>query len=368
MNKLSKTILQFSLAALISASFTLPLLAAENANNPAFPDRVLFKTSSGAKKRIQGRIQNYNKDFLQVLNGKNNELDNIPVRLLEEVHLLQSTTQQAAAKAVTSKDYQTASRLYDQACNNEKRNWARHLLLEQQIKVGLAISDYELAGSRFYRLLNLNVGPVPYALMPLKWAENQSSPPSAASWRESNREEMQLIGMSWFLLDESQQKKNETLLRRLVRSEDSQIRQLANAQRWRLYIASGRFSESELFRWESQVEQMEGSLRGGPYYLLGTAYATQLEHDRALTRWLWLPANRHPDAGLSAFALKQSADALTGLGLKKQAKILYTEILEDYPQTQSAHQIRLKSPRLNEADSFQNKAGPSNKTEPFQPD
>ena len=114
---------------------------------------------------------------------------------------------------------------------------------------------------------------------------------------------------------------------------ESQVRQqialLAQMQLRRLQIAALK-NESELALWESTVEKLPDSLQGGPYYVLGLAYAKLQNDEQAVLCWMRVPILFSENRPLAAQSLQEAAKALRRLGRNAEERTLLNELQRDY--------------------------------------
>ena len=108
-----------------------------------------------------------------------------------------------------------------------------------------------------------------------------------------------------------------------------QITLLAQMQLRRLQVATVK-EESELAAWESIVENLPPSLRSGPYYVLGQAYAKVQNDEQAVLCWMRPPILFPEDRPLAAQSLQEAAKALHRLKRDKQEQTLLDELQRDY--------------------------------------
>ena len=104
-----------------------------------------------------------------------------------------------------------------------------------------------------------------------------------------------------------------------------QIALLAQMQLRRVQIAALK-EESELALWHTTVENLPDSLRAGPYYLLGLAYAKLQNDEQAVLCWMRVPILFPENRPLAAQSLQEAAKALRRLGREKEEQTLLDEL------------------------------------------
>ena len=129
-------------------------------------------------------------------------------------------------------------------------------------------------------------------------------------------------------------------LDRLARVGDPRVAALARTQLWRLRVAAPDVSDNELAGWEQTISQLPPELRAGPYFLLGRAAMQRSEYDRAAAAFLWLPTVYRDNEPLAAEAALNAVMALKRIGRLGEARMLLTELVNDYGWSAAAAEAR----------------------------
>ncbi|MAT14989.1 MAG: hypothetical protein CMJ46_06935 [Planctomyces sp.] len=342
------TPIKFSLFLLVSLC-SLSCAAIAYAQDPGFlpTDEIeISKPNTGTTARLKGEIIDFNGEELHFRGGANERVQYFSTKEILQTRYQQSPEHQQAVELLEQKKYAEAERILETAIHVEPREWVRRELLALQIRAALGTFDYEKAGNRFIALCASDEKTRHFNLIPLNWRipEVDTEPgmavfvgevPEATALRWFNDEEpvAQLLGASWLMFREPDDGKLSQKFVQLTRNMNDRIQRAAQMQVWRTHVEAGRYSEIELKRWETRVEATDDLDRGGPYYLLATAYARQLQHDRAAVRWLWLKANHAPDHLLSSDAQLQAGKALIESGRTSQGLFVYRELAAAYPES-----------------------------------
>lgn len=317
--------------------------------DPAFlpTDEIeISKPNTGTTTRLKGEIIDFNGDELQFRSGANERVQYFSTKDILQTRYQQSPEHQQAVKLLEEKKYAEAEQILETALHVEPREWVRREILALQIRAALGTFDYEKAGNRFIALCASDEKTRHFNLIPLNWRIPETgtepgeavfvgevSEATALRWFNDGDPVAQLLGASWLMFREPDDSQLSQKFVQLTRNLNDRVQRAAQMQVWRTHVAAGRFSDLELRRWETRIEVSDDLDRNGPYYLLASAYGRQLQHDRAVVRWLWLKANQAPDHLLSSEAQLQAARALVDSGRASQALVVYRELAAAYPDS-----------------------------------
>jgi len=173
-----------------------------------------------------------------------------------------------------------------------------------------------------------------FSAIPLVWS---GRPPdvsvekhAAALLEDAQQPVGQLIGASW-LLTTAKRPQALQMLRSLSNAADARIIFLAEAQLWRTQLAT--LTDDNLTRIQTRVATMPQAIRGGPYFLLGSAYARRGQPAKASLAFLRIPINFPDYRSLAAQALLAAGSELETINRNNEARGLYREIIVEYADT-----------------------------------
>ena len=188
------------------------------------------------------------------------------------------------------------------------------------------------AGDTFLIILRSDPTTPWFDTIPLAWKPQ----PPAGSWEQRAADWMEsptapaaaLMGASW-LLSTARRDQALNVLRQLAADQDSRVALLAEAQQWRVQLVTA--SAEDIARWESVIARLDGSLRAGPYFLLGHALARQSDPVRAALAFLRVPILHPEHQDLAAESLLMAGDQLTLAGNRDGAATVFRELMQKHP-------------------------------------
>lgn len=251
----------------------------------------------------------------------------------------QSEAHRRGLEELAAANHAAAEPLLVAALDSDARPWVQQDLLADLVRCAVCRGDRRAAGQYFVRMILHEPSSRHWEVTPLVWATEETGKElrvTAAEWLAAPAEGVRLLGASILLLDESHVDASRRALDELTRTPESHLQALAQAQLWRLRLAEGKISESDMQFWRRQVDLMPQSIRGGPMYVLGKAAAARSDLVQAAADWLWLPLVYNEDEPLAARASVDAADALARLGQSREAAALYEEVIDRYGWSPSA--------------------------------
>ncbi|MCH7686621.1 MAG: hypothetical protein IH899_08075, partial [Planctomycetes bacterium] len=220
----------------------------------------------------------------------------------------------------------------------ETRTWVRREILAMLVRCDLQEGDLTSAGIRFLLLVKSDPATRHFKLIPLVWSERalkRDLKDAARGWLNGKLEVERLLGASILLADRDYGRRAGIELESLATCTYLNVRMLARAQLWRSKLREGNLSKDDLVRWESRIESLPETLRGGPYYLLAQGHFQRRETGLAVNAILWLPLVYDHDHFLAAQACLEAAGALFDMGRRTEAMTLYREITVRFADTPS---------------------------------
>lgn len=229
------------------------------------------------------------------------------------------------------------------AMSEEARPWARREIAAEIVRCSQAAGNDLVACELFLQLISEDPRTPFMDCIPLAWTpDQQTSAPqnTATAWLRDSRPAARLLGASYLLLGPTGAEAA-ARLRNLVlgREVDSRIALLAAAQLWRTQALTAPAEEIE--RWERIAEKLPLPYRGGPYFVIASAWAHRRESDRAVTLYLKVGLLCENPRPLVARCLWEAASALPKTDWKEDAarvESLRRELAQRFPETRWTRQ------------------------------
>jgi len=259
--------------------------------------------------------------------------------------------------AYAAKEYETALTLYRQARETENRPQQRQRVMAMIVRTHNALGNALEAYQEFFALCRVAPFSEHFDCIPLVWFTARPFTPVgvtsderlALQWlspstNPSNVDNPAASLLAASILLSSAQAANRskaveqleqlTFLGNATEQDSAgqvrrQIAMLAQMQLRRLRIAALK-EEHELTAWESIVEKLPNSLQGGPYYVLGLAYAKLQNDEQAVLCWMRVPILFPENRPLAAQSLQEAAKALRRLKREEEEQTLLDELRRDY--------------------------------------
>lgn len=323
---------------------TLAWIAAFGYGQAVALDTVELSTAAGARTRLTGTVLEYTgrQLVLELPGGRRQEISGDRVlRVLTDYD-----RQQVEADRLLEKgELAQALSLYRQALAAESRAWVKRLILAGMVRCLQGLGQVQPAGDTFLALVASDPSTPYFDCIPLAWIPTEPSPllaQTAEGWLGRDEEQAPaavLLGAS-HLLPTARRPAALVKLRRLSTGADRRIGQLALAQTWRAEAQPG---DDQLAAWQRAVEQMDGPLRAGPYFVLGQAYLQRQQAEEAALALLRIPILYPQHRDLAARALLDAGRALERLNRADQATRLYREVLGTYPGSPAAAEAQSRA-------------------------
>ena len=302
-------------------------------------DRVLIQRKGASSRiRISGRILDYTGKKLTLITLAGKDVQEFPANEVISVETSQTEPHIRGLVAFTELRFQQAETEFEKSLLEETRTWVRREILAMLVRCDLQQGDLTSAGMRFLLLVKSDPETRHFKLIPLVWSERtmkRNLKYAARDWLNGKLEVERLLGASILLADREYGRKAGFELESLQTCTEINVRLLARTQLWRSKLREGNLSKNDLVRWETHIESLPETLRGGPYYLLGQGHLGRREKDLAAAAFLWLPLVYDHDHVLAAQACLKAAHVLFDMGRRTEAMTLYREITVRFADTPS---------------------------------
>ncbi|MGE3316950.1 MAG: tol-pal system YbgF family protein [Planctomycetaceae bacterium] len=318
------------------------LLPAAAAPPPSATDTVtLQREGSVGRITLRGTVRDFTGRSLEFLPGAGGGMQSFPAAEVVEVDTPRIDSHRRGIQALSAGQMDEATTAFDQALKEEQRQWVRRDILALSVRCALARGDSASAGTRFLALLQSDPETRQFELIPLTWTAAPAEGELVTQgrvWLSHSLEAARLLGASALLGNPQHGAEAEKELNQLATSADVRIKYLARAQQWRRSLRVPNLPGEEIERWQARIDEMPERLRGGPIFLVGHAFLARGEKHRAAAAFLWLPMVYDLDASLAAEACIEAAGALSDIGQKNEAAMLYREAADRFPGTKAAEQ------------------------------
>lgn len=310
-----------------------------------YPDRVTIqpRNSSGTKV-LRCRVLDYTGRTITLLDSSQVNQSVYSSEEVLRVEIPQSEPHREGLKLLAAGQIDDADRLLREALNRETREWVRREILADLVRASLWKGDYAGASTRFGLLYSSDPLTRHFGLIPAAWSEttvDDGQRHAASSLVVESSPISQLVGASILLVGSDHEELAKDTLKALAGGNDRNIRQLAEAQLWRLNVRDQNVAAHELERWQRHVESLSENMRGGPYYVLGRGYRSKLLRDQAALAMLRLPILYPHDRPLAARASVEAGEILQSQGRTSEAISALREAVVRFPETIAAQEARL---------------------------
>jgi hypothetical protein len=190
-----------------------------------------------------------------------------------------------------SDNYEAAEAEWKQALIAEPKPWAQREIRANLVQTALRQDHWIDAANQFLAIVDEDPHTFHWPTAPLIWTPftlREADKTTARKWLESDRAVPRLLGASLLLKDSIHGPAAERTLTELIRDPSPNVSDLAKAQLWRNRLGQ-QISDNEIANWRGHINHLPETLRGGPQYLLASAYLIRSQYDRAAAEFLWVP-------------------------------------------------------------------------------
>lgn len=295
-------------------------------------DRVTVLLSDNVQTHVrQGVVIDWKGSELQMeLAGRMTTIKNDRIINVETTW---ETDHQLARELIQKRQFAAAITPLRNALATESREWVQRIVLAELVRVLDFAGQSRDACEAYMLLLKSDPESRDFSAIPLAWMNTTSDAATielARKMVDSSLLPIQLLGASWLFTSPDRAvaiKKVEELSRDI----DVRIAHLATAQVWRAKLLE--LDETQLGRWERQIERMPKELRPGPWLMLGQGQSRLGQIDEAILSWMHVPILHTQNYRGTASALQQSAMALQNKQDFKAAERLWNELLTQFPDS-----------------------------------
>lgn len=299
----------------------------------AAEDSVICRRVEGSgETRRTGEILDFTGEFL-TLRGASGREEQIPSSRVLRYETTRVRDHENADQLFREARFPDAVVAYRRAVDEEQRGWMRRQILASMVRCHTNMNQPDRAGDTFLIIVRIDPTTQWFDAIPLSWKPQQTTGPweqRASDWLDNPpAPAAALMGASW-LLSSSRRDRAREALRQLAADPDPRIALLAQAQLCRAELFNNR--PDTVSRLESTVAALDHSLRAGPYFLLGHAWARQSDPGRAALAFLRVPILHAEQADLAAESLWLAGDQLQLAGNRDGAATVYRELTDRHPQ------------------------------------
>src|SRR5436190_6609479 len=187
-----------------------------------------------------------------------------------------------AQKLFDTGNYEAAETEWKQALTAEPKPWIQREIRSWLVRTALRQDRWVDAANQFLAIVAEDPDTFHWPTAPLVWTPftlRDADRITARSWLEGDRPVARLIGASLLLKEPAPTGlAAQRALEALVRDPSPQVSGLAKAQLWRNRLGPA-LSDNEITSWRGHINFLPETLRGGPQYLLASAYRQRGQHD-----------------------------------------------------------------------------------------
>ncbi len=301
-------------------------------------------------RQLKGTIVDFNGQGLTIMLTSGQKRV-IPAEQVIRIDSQRTPAQRAARLATKAGQFEKAASNYYRLLESgaEDRNWVQCEIRSELVLALRADGKHFQASKAFLQLFHKDPGTPYMHCIPLIWAGGFTPSPqaeaTAVAWMEDlARPIAQLLGSS-LLLGTRKSQQAERVLLNLAETAIPPLNALARAQWLRTQLPYASADKIELCR--KTVEQLPLSLQGGPYYILSRLYERTGENRKAAVAAMRVAILDDANPNLAAEALLTAWKVSVEARLPTEAKKIYTELINTYPQSTAAAEAKQRKEDLD---------------------
>jgi TolA-binding protein len=247
-----------------------------------------------------------------------------------------------------SGNYETAETEWKQALVAEPKSWVQREIRSWLVRTALRQDRWIDAANQFLAIVAEDPDTFHWPTAPLVWTPmtlREADKTTARNWLESDRSVPRLLGASLLLKDSIHGPAAERALQRLVSDPSRQVSDLAKAQLWRNRLGQ-QISDNEIASWRGHINHLPETLRGGPQYLLASAYLSRSQFDRAAAEFLWVPLIYSQHEPTAARASLEAGESLLRAGRRDDSVKVLNETAANFSWSTAARDAKSRLAEL----------------------
>lgn len=305
-----------------------------------YPDHILVQPRlSTGKKRIRCRIIDYTGAVITVREVDANANKTYATSEVTRVETPQSQQHQAGLELLSEGKIREAEENLLEALTLDPREWVKREILSNLVRAALHRGDYVTAATRMDRIFTSDQTTHHLELLPAAWTEKvltKAQTRNAAELIGNQSQIERLVAASILLFQSGFEETSRQTLLELKTTGHRRLQPIAEAQLWRLELKENDLAVFTIEQWERHIERLPTPERGGPYYLLASAYDFKLLRDEAALTYLRIPVLYPHDRLLAAQSLLSAAEMLRAAGRGQESITIYRELTAHYRGTDAA--------------------------------
>jgi tetratricopeptide (TPR) repeat protein len=253
-----------------------------------------------------------------------------------------------AAALFNSGNYEGAEAEWKRALVDEPKPWIQREIRSRLVQAALRQDHWIDAANQFLAIVAEDPETFHWSTAPLVWTPftlRDGDRTTARNWLEGTRPVPRLLGASFLLKDPTLGRSAAQALDGLIRDPSSQVSGLAKAQLWRNRFEQP-VSDNEIASWRGHINHLPETLRGGPQYVLASAYRRRRQYDRAAAEFLWVPLLYFQHEPTAARASLEGGETLLQAARREDAIKVLNETVANYAWSAASREAKARLAEL----------------------